>query len=187
MRVLVVPLTLSLVFSLNAGARSYLGDTAASSKPVAQYAVLFENEQNGPICAIDMATQPELAPPGVNVPASAQNLQLSLPACTDDQKQTVAALTQTADTRTAAVQGLFVPLCAFNFVGSAIAVAAANYNNHPALTNNVSGFALGYGTAAGVARGVDLAAKVGLGAVGFLCSGAGVYVGYMLVPRTRYR
>lgn len=187
MRVLVVPLTLSLVFSLNAGARSYLGDTVSRTEPVAQYAVLFESEQSGPVCAIDMATQPELAPKGVQTPNTSTDLNLALPACSESQKQTVAALSQTTDTRTAAVQGLFVPLCAFNFIGSAIAVAAANYNNHPALTNNVSGFALGYGTAAGVARGVDLAAKVGLGAVGFLCSGAGVYVGYMLVPRTRYR
>jgi hypothetical protein len=156
-------------------------------KPIATYAVYFSAPEK-PQCIVPLAGKSWLVPKELAVPLRDSSLEtFSLPTCDPTQTEKIAELAKNPQQKYAVVQGLVVPLCAFNFILSAAAVAAANTSRNPVLTENVTGFALGYGTAMGVAKGVDALAKATIGAVGFACSAVGAYVGYMIVPGSRFR
>jgi hypothetical protein len=164
-------------------------DAPPTHKPI--YAVLFEQQAEDagtPVCVVPTVNRTDLVPgylkPVPGSPDSNMKPIFALPLCSPDQQSVISAL---ATAPNSTDQAALLPvglgaLCAINFVASTAIVVAANVSANRMLSANASGFALGAGTGYAVAKGVDFASKVGLGGVGFLCSGAGVYVGYMLVP-----
>lgn len=165
-------------------------DNLSTASLRASTAVLFQNDARGepvPLCVTDVSNKPELVTLSV---VSTHNpepqTQVSLPICTQTELKLIQEVARNASReKYAVVPGVVGSLCAVDFLVSAGVVMAANVSRNRMLTDNATGFALGAGVGSGVARGIDLAAKLGLGGVGFACSAAGIYVGYLLVPGYR--
>lgn len=182
-------LATAVLFGTQAGAA--LNDTSpVPATPEAVYAVLFDQQGTDaavPICAVDTADRADLVPASLQ-PRRSQDLdlKLNLPRCSNEQQNIIGVMADKGNPNQVAALPAFVgSLCAINFVASAAIVVAANMSANRTIHDNASGFAIGAGTGAGVARGIDLASKVGMGAVGFICSSAGVYVGYLVMPSRR--
>ncbi len=192
MRILISTLIASMALSPLAGAKVNEGEETLSP-PLATHAVLFTVDADGtgrPACAIDVSGHPELVPGGLTVAESGtSDFKSSHQICDEEQMK---AITQIVSeplehkvAAVAAVPPLIGSICLANFAISTAIVVAANLSNNRMLSDNASGFALGFGTGAGAMRGIDLASKLGMGAVGFACSAAGAYVGYYIVPAPR--
>lgn len=184
MRGLGVVLITSALTCSNAGASLNAEEDRRSL--AASYLVLFAPNSQGvpvPVCGAKTAGRPDLLPATLEPAATTTEVDLNLPTCTPSQELMVHGLiSDMVRPKYAALPVALAPICAINFMAAASLVVIANMSQNRMLSDQVTGFALGAGTAPGIWQGIDFAGKLGLGAVGFICSAAGVYAGYALVP-----